>query len=273
MTPAPLLNATSLCFAYGQRAVLNDVSISVAPGELVALLGPNGSGKSTLIKTLLGLLRARGNVEWDAKPLRRWRRVDLARRVAYLPQAPSHAAGDRVIDVLRLGRAPYWRGFGLESTQDEQVVRQVASDLHLNDLLSRPMSELSGGQRQLVYVGRCLVQEPRGLLLDEPATYLDLRHQVELLQLLKKLSRERSIGVLMASHDLNLTASYADRLLVLHEGRIVAMGNRDAVLRPEILSPVYGLPMKRIDHPGGVMVVPIVTPTSPDSVAYGSAGG
>jgi len=253
-----LLHAQSLHFAYGPLRVLDDVSLDLAPGELVALLGPNGSGKSTLIKTLTGFLDTNGEVAWQGRSLRAWARADLARQVAYLPQAPSHSPGDRVVDVLRLGRSPYWGAFGVESSRDEEVVRRVASDLSLTDVLNRPMSELSGGRRQLVFVGRCLVQEPRAMLLDEPATFLDLRHQVELLRLLQKLTKEQSIGVLMASHDLNLTAAYADRLIVLHEGKIVAAGSRDDVLRAEILSPVYGVPMTRIERPGGAFVFPVV---------------
>src|SRR5213076_2350519 len=114
-------------------------------------------------------------------------------RVAYLPQSPATEPGQTVLDALRLGRSPYWSAFGLESPRDEQVVRSVSKRLGLDDLLSRPMDELSGGQRQRVFVGRCLVQEPTALLLDEPNTFLDLRHQVELCQLLRQLSKEQSI--------------------------------------------------------------------------------
>src|SRR5262249_29813120 len=151
-----------------------------------------------------------------------WTRRELARRVAYLPQSPVADAGQTVIDTLRLGRSPYWSAFGIESPRDEQVVRSVSARLGLDDLLSRPLDELSGGQRQRVFVGRCLVQEPAAMLLDEPSTFLDLRHQVELCQLLRQLAKEQSIGVLMASHDLNLAAAYANRVVVLSEGTIAA---------------------------------------------------
>src|SRR5204863_2343542 len=124
------------------------------------------------------------------------------------------------LEVLRLGRAAYWGAFGIESPRDAEIVREIATLLELGDLLNHRMDELSGGQRQRVFVGRCLVQEPAAMLLDEPSTFLDLRHQVELCALLKKLSRERNIGVLMASHDLNLAGGFCDRLMLLHDGAI-----------------------------------------------------
>jgi iron complex transport system ATP-binding protein len=171
--------------------------------------------------------------------LKHWRRKELARVVAYLPQAPAADAEQRVADVLRTGRAPYWGAFGIESERDVQVVGEVAQLLSLNDLLDRQMQELSGGQRQMVFIGRCLAQEPRALLLDEPNTYLDLKHQVELLRALKNLARERKIGVLMASHDLNLAAAFSDRLVLLEKGVIAAHGTPMEVLRADLLSRVY----------------------------------
>ncbi|HSV14726.1 MAG TPA: ABC transporter ATP-binding protein, partial [Tepidisphaeraceae bacterium] len=237
-----LLKSSSVAFAYGDRSALRGVDLTLSAGEVVALLGPNGSGKSTLIKCLLGHLPAAGTIEWDGKPLAHWTRRALARRIAYLPQSPVAEPSQTVLDMLRLGRSPYWSAFGLESPRDEAVVRSVSTRLGLDPLLNRPMDELSGGQRQRVFVGRCLVQEPAAMLLDEPSTFLDLRHQVELCQLLRQLAKEQSIGVLMASHDLNLAAAYADRVFVLSDGTVAASGGIDA-LEPEMLSRVYGVKM------------------------------
>jgi iron complex transport system ATP-binding protein len=248
------LQSSANAFAYGDRPALHGIDLALAAGELVALLGPNGSGKSTLIKCLLGHLPATGAINWDGKPITSWTRRQLARRVAYLPQSPVAETGQTVLDVLRLGRSPYWSAFGLESPRDEEVVRAVSARLGLDDLLARPMEELSGGQRQRVFVGRCLVQEPAAMLLDEPSTFLDLRHQVELCQLLKQLSKEQSMGVLMASHDLNLAAAYADRVMVLSEGAVAASGGV-SVLEPEMLSRVYGVEMVRLEGPGGAPVL------------------
>jgi ABC-type cobalamin/Fe3+-siderophores transport system ATPase subunit len=206
-TPRPdsiELIARDLSFAYGDAPVLRGVSVSLKGGEVVALLGPNGSGKSTLIRLLLGQLGSGHDVTWDTQPLRDWRPRELARQVAYLPQAPLIDPALSVQEVLRLGGAPYWGAFGLESPRDERVVIEVAALLGLGPILGRPLDQLSGGQRQRVFVGRCLVQEARALLLDEPGTFLDLRHQVEVSQLLRRLAKETGVGVLMASHDFNV---------------------------------------------------------------------
>jgi iron complex transport system ATP-binding protein len=217
---------------------------------VVALIGPNGSGKSTLIKCLLGQLAPTGEVSWDGKALAVWRRRDLARFIAYLPQSPAFEPQQRVADVLRMGRAPYWGAFGLESPKDIEVVQRTVDELHLNEWTTRRMDEISGGQRQLVYVARALIQEPHALLLDEPNTYLDLRHQVELGQLMRRLARERSLGLLVASHDLNLAAAFADRLVLLQEGAIVADGSPEQVLDPDLLTRVYGVRMERVIREG-----------------------
>jgi iron complex transport system ATP-binding protein len=250
-----LLRAADVRFSYGHRPALAGVSIELRPGELVALLGPNGSGKSTLIKCLLGHLHASGQIEWDGRPLRAWRQRELARRIAYLPQSPTYDPDHRVVDVLRLGRTPYLGALGIESEHDLAVVRDVLSMLELNDFAHRRMDQLSGGQRQRVFVGRCLVQEPRALLLDEPNTYLDLRHQIDLLKLLRRLTRERQIGILMASHDLNLAGLYADRLVLLGGGSLVAAGAANDVLTPEQIERTYGVAMDRLTLPDGRSVL------------------
>jgi iron complex transport system ATP-binding protein len=247
-----ILNATNLAFAYAAgRPVLAGVSVALAPGRVTVLLGPNGSGKSTLLRVLLGhLAPTAGDVTWSDQPLRHTRPRDLARLVAYLPQSPAFGPGQTVAEVLRAGRTPYLQAFGLESARDVDVVRRTADLLHLTDLLNRPMDELSGGQRQRAFLGRALAQEPRAFLLDEPNTFLDLRHQAELWQLLRRLAQERGLAILAASHDLNLSAAYADDLMLLHEGRIVAAGTPDEVLKSEVLSEAYGIRMQRLDRPG-----------------------
>lgn len=251
-----LLSARGLTFAYDDRPVLKDVSVALSAGQVIALHGPNGSGKSTLIRLLLGHLRGgSGTIRWLGKDLRSWRCRELARRVAYLPQWPSFDPLQRVGEVLRLGRAPYWRTFGIESARDFDIVATVAHMLELDDLLTRPMDRLSGGQRQRVFIGRCLVQEPIALLLDEPGTFLDLKHQIELGLLLKKLAGQQELGVLMASHDLNLSAAVADHIILLKDGSIVCSGAPGEVLQAEVLSRVYDVQMQRIDRPDGKPLV------------------
>jgi iron complex transport system ATP-binding protein len=253
-----LLSARDIIFAYGDRPALRGVSISLAAGEVVALIGPNGSGKSTLIKSLLGHLPASGDISWEGRPLGDWRRRDLARTLAYLPQSPRHDAGQTVGDVLRLGRAPYWGAFGLESWSDEKVVRDVANMLGLEEFLNRPVEELSGGQRQRVFIGRCLTQQPKALLLDEPNTFLDLKHQLDLCRLLRDLAREQNLAVLMASHELNVAAAYVDRMVLLSEGAVAASGTPREVLSSDALEKAYGVAVERFTGAAGnSVVVPI----------------
>lgn len=240
-----ILSATNVSFSYGARPVLRNISLSLSAGEVVALLGPNGSGKTTLIRALLGHLKPAGAIEWNGQPIRSWTRQQLARKVAYLPQTPTFQIGQTVSDVLRLGRAPYWKAFGIESQYDTDVVQRVAQTLELTDLLDRPIDLLSGGQRQRVFIGRCVVQEPLAMLLDEPNTFLDLKHQIELGKLLRKLATEQQMAVLMASHDINLAASLSQKLLLLSEGELIASGSAQDVLQPDMLSKVYGVQMQR----------------------------
>lgn len=252
----PLLTAHNLCFAYGQRPVLHDVSLELFASQVVSLIGPNGSGKSTLIKLLCGHLHGQGLITIDGTPLPKWRKRLLARRLAYLPQSPSFDPADRVQEVLRLGRACYWQAFGLESEHDLSTVQRVSDLLELTDLLDRRMDELSGGQRQRVFVGRCLVQEPAILLLDEPSSFLDLRHHVDLLKLLRKLADECQLAVFMASHDLNLAGAFSDQLLLMSEGRLTARGPADQVLQPALIEQAYGVPMLALHDGPRRMLMP-----------------
>jgi ABC-type cobalamin/Fe3+-siderophores transport system ATPase subunit len=254
---APLLAVQQLHFSYHTASTLSNVSLTLEPGQIIAILGPNGSGKSTLLKLLLGHLPCQAPILWQGRPLVNWPRRELARVVAYLPQTPTWEPAQSIADALRLGRAPYWGALGLESADDEKTLLAVAQSLELSDLLDRRMDELSGGQRQRVLFGRCLVQEPAAMLLDEPDTYLDLKHQFDLSNLLRDLARRRNMAFLLASHDLNLAASLADQIILLHQGEIAASGPPGEVLTEEILSRVYGLAMERIERAGGrVVIVP-----------------
>ncbi len=201
------MEATGVCHAYGDRVALREASVSLDAGQVVGLIGPNGSGKSTLIQALLGHVRASGRISWQGKDIRDWRLRELARLVAYLPQSPRHEPGQTVAEILRLGRAPYWGAFGLESSADERVTLEVARLLGLEELLDRPMEQMSGGQRQRVFIGRCLTQEPAALLLDEPNTFLDLKHQIALWRLLRDLADKKNLAVLLASHELNIAGA------------------------------------------------------------------
>jgi iron complex transport system ATP-binding protein len=244
---APLLHVESVRFGYGDVGVLDGVSFDLQPGAVTALIGPNGSGKSTLLLLCRGQLIGEGIIQWQGRDVQESKRRQLARTVAYLPQSPAYEPQQRVFEVLQLGRSAYWGAFGLESTDDARIVNEVAGNLALTPLLDRAMDQLSGGQRQRVFIGRCLAQQPAAMLLDEPNTFLDLKHQVELGRLIAKLAREQNIAVLMASHDLNLAGAFADRMMLLANGRLLAEGTPGQVLEPGLLSAAYGLPMRRLD--------------------------
>ena len=252
-----LLKADNLTVSLGGRVVLEGVSIDLNAGEIVTLIGPNGSGKTTLLRRVLGHIRRAGNVVWMDRPLERWRARELAKTVAYMPQSPTWEPGDRVIDVLRLGRSPHQAWLGIESAADESIVSGVATELELTELLPRPLDTLSGGQRQRVFLGRCLAQAPQAILLDEPATFLDLRHQVELYRLLRRFAEQKQLGIIMASHDLNLAAAGADRALVLKDGKSLASGLIDDVMTEPIMSRAFDLTMRRIEVDGVVQIVPV----------------
>ena len=254
--PDPILQAKNLSFSYSREPTLSDISLSLEPGQILAILGPNGSGKSTLIKVLLGHLRASGSIIWNSRPLPEWSRKTLARRLAYLPQTPTHDPAQTVRDHLRLGRAPYLKILGLESEYDIKIIEKAAQLLELTDLLPRPIDHLSGGQRQRVFLARCLIQEPSVLLLDEPNTFLDLHHQVDLLKLLRRLAHDEQLAVILASHDINLTAAFADQLILLNNGSIAAAGTPYKVLWPETLAPIYKLQVIRLDAPSGPVIFP-----------------
>jgi iron complex transport system ATP-binding protein len=254
----PLLQVQNLSFSYSpDKPTLRNISLSLEAGKILALLGPNGSGKSTLLKLLIAHLSPNsGSITLDSQPLHKIPRRQLARKLAYLPQTPSHDPAHTVLDHLRLGRAPYLPLLGLESQHDLDLIQKTSQLLDLADFLHRPIDHLSGGQRQRVFVARCLIQEPRILLLDEPGTFLDLQHQVDLLKLLKQLAKEQNLSILLASHDLNTSAHFADELILLHHGAIAAQGPPDKVLLPNILTPIYGLPLSRLETPTGPIIFP-----------------
>lgn len=242
-----VLQADHLTVRLGQHVVLNDLNFELDTGQIMALIGANGSGKTTLLRTLIGRVRFEGQILWMGQSIRDWSLRNLAKQVAYMPQSPSSDPGDRVIEVLRIGRFPHRGWMSLDHDEDEHLIREVAQELGLIDLLDRAIETLSGGQRQRVFLGRCLVQSPRVILLDEPTTFLDLKHQIDFYRLIRKLAEKRGICILMACHDLNLATTHADKVMVLKSGRLLACGNIRQVMNEKIVSEAFDMPMKRIE--------------------------
>jgi iron complex transport system ATP-binding protein len=204
------------------RTVLRGIDLAISEGEQVALLGPNGSGKSTLLRVVSGVLSpAAGRVELFGRAIDSWERGELARWVTVLPQGMELPQGFRVSEVVALGRIPHARSWFATSADDEAAVARALVDADVAELADRAVHELSGGERQRVLVALALAQEPRILLLDEPTAHLDVAHQLALIQLLERLRATRGLTVLAVLHDLNLAARFADRAVILHEGRLM----------------------------------------------------
>ncbi|MFE4259927.1 heme ABC transporter ATP-binding protein [Streptomyces sp. NPDC056883] len=254
---APLAEVTDLRVRLGGREVLAGIRLTVRAGEVLALVGPNGAGKSTLLAALSGdLPAASGEVRIDGRPVGGWPAPELALRRAVLPQSAELAFPFPVEDVVRMGRAP-WAGTGTADGDEEAVAAAMAAT-EVTGFAARPFSGLSGGERARVALARVLAQGAPLLLLDEPTAALDLRHQ----ELVLRICRDRAAagdGVVVVLHDLGLAAAYADRVAVLHDGRIAVDGPPAEVFEDGLLSRVYRQPVEVLPHPrtGAPLVVPV----------------
>jgi iron complex transport system ATP-binding protein len=237
---ASVLRARGLVAGYRGREVLHDISLEVAAGELLAVVGPNGAGKSTLLKVLGGALEPwRGAVELKDRPLKDYDRRTLARRLASLGQESACAFAFTVLEMVLMGRSPYLGALRLEGERDLRIAREALERFDLLPLAARAINEISGGERRRVFLARVLAQEPEIALLDEPTSFLDLKHVAEIFSLLTQLRAERAMAVVATLHDLNAAALYADRILLLKNGQAVSCGTPDQVLTENNLRQVY----------------------------------
>jgi ABC-type cobalamin/Fe3+-siderophores transport system ATPase subunit len=240
--------------------VLQQLSLRIADRDVVALVGPNGSGKSTLLRALGRVLRPKGGTVYlDGKSMREWPTREVARRLALLPQGPTLANDLTVEELVRLGRSPHQGILGLPTREDEDAVRWAIAETDISGMAARRMSALSGGERQRVWVAMALAQEPQVLLLDEPTTFLDLNHQLEVLDLIRYLNREHGITVVMVLHDLNQACRYARRVVMLSRGQVYADGPPSDVVSPETLREVFGVEARVLPGPDGIdlIIVPM----------------
>jgi iron complex transport system ATP-binding protein len=243
MNPA-ILHVDRLSCAYARNRVLRDLTFQVARGEVFIIIGPNGSGKTTLIKALTGLLPvSAGTVHFEDRPLAEYRRRELARCVAYVAQAAAADSPFSVRETVLMGRAPFLGVLGVEGEADLDIVRQAIAFTGLDRLADRRLSQLSGGERQRAYIARAICQQPALMLLDEPTAALDLANQMRIMDLMNRLRSDAGTTIVMVSHDINLAAMYADRILLLVKGRIRACGAPGDIIDEKLLTSAYGCPL------------------------------
>ncbi len=255
-----MLNIKNLFVSYNQREILHDVSFDVKNGEVLALIGPNGAGKSTLIRAVSGVIDARGQIQTDGKNFSNMNPMERARYIAVVPQAISLPPAFSVWETVLMGRTPYLGFLGNASKHDEELVHESLNRVNALNFAERRMGELSGGEAQRILLARALCQSTPILLLDEPTSHLDLQYQVSLLELIRKLAKENNLAILVAMHDLNLAARYADRIAVMVAGKINAIGTPKEVLKPDLIANAYCLPVQVVKHP--FLDIPMVLPDS-----------
>jgi len=254
-----MLEIKNLSARYGERPVLDQVSLEVKSGEIMVVIGPNGAGKSTLIRAASGALPgSSGSVHVAGEDLTRLSAMQRARYLAVVPQARSLPAAFTTYQSVLLGRTPYLGWLGQTRPKDHQIARRALERTQTSELSERRVGELSGGEQQRVLLARALAQDTPVLLLDEPTTHLDLQHQSSLLNLVRSLASEKRLAVLMVLHDLNLASLYADRVALLVAGRLKAIGSPQEVLTENNLSAVYHLPVHVVPHPdyGSPLILP-----------------
>ncbi|WP_109209347.1 MULTISPECIES: ABC transporter ATP-binding protein [Microbacterium] len=274
MTESHRLSAEGLTLSYGDRTIVERLDLDVPPGRITAIVGANGCGKSTLLRALARLLSPReGQVVLDGKALHGRPTKEIARTLGLLPQSPVAPEGIAVADLVGRGRHPHQKLLARWSAHDYEVVARALASTGIEDLADRSVDELSGGQRQRAWIAMALAQETDILLLDEPTTFLDVAHQVEVLDLLTDLNREHGTTIVMVLHDINLAARYSDHLFALRAGRLIASGAPDDVVTGELVRNVFDLDALVVPDPvsGSPIVLPRgrhhVSPSTPATAA------
>ena len=260
MTATHTLIAENLELGYGNRTVVENLDLQVPPGRITCIVGANACGKSTLLRSMSRLLSPRGgHVLLDGKDVHRLPAKKLARTLGLLPQSPIAPEGIVVADLVGRGRHPHQRVLSRWSREDDAAVADALAATHTTELAERSVDELSGGQRQRVWIAMVLAQQSDLLLLDEPTTFLDVSHQVEVLDLLTDLNRELGTTVVMVLHELNLAARYADHLVAVRAGEVYAAGEPSEVLTEATVRDVFGLSSRVIADPtcGKPLVLPL----------------
>ncbi|WP_445505910.1 ABC transporter ATP-binding protein [Niallia sp. 03190] len=235
-----ILSTEHLKIGYEEKIIVKDLSFDIQAGKITTIIGPNGCGKSTILKTLARIHKAKsGFVYLDGKQIHKIPTKQIAQKMAVLPQSPDAPAGLTVFDLVSYGRSPHQRGFARLSEKDKEVIEWSLQVTGLKDLMDQDVDKLSGGQRQRAWIAMAIAQETDLLILDEPTTYLDMAHQLEVLQLLKKLNKEENRTIVMVIHDLNHAARFSDRMVAMNKGTLMKEGTADEVMTSEVLKDVF----------------------------------
>lgn len=255
------LQANSISLAYGNRKIISNLSLSIPQGKISIIIGPNACGKSTLLKALARLLKpTEGTVILDGQEISTLPTKEVARRLGLLPQTPIPPQGILVADLVARGRTPHQSTFQQWSKIDENAVLDALETTQILDIAERPIDELSGGQRQRVWIAMALAQQTELLLLDEPTTFLDLPHQIDILNLLRHLNKNQKRTIVIVLHDLNIACRYADHIIAMRDGKIIAQGAPKDVVTAESILEVFNLKCEVItDHLSGMpLIIPAV---------------
>ncbi len=255
-----ILSAQNITAGYGDKEILHGVSLTIPENRISVILGSNGSGKSTLLKTFSRLLNpSSGSVTLDGKPLCCIPTKQIARSIGLLPQTSVAPEGIKVAELVARGRYPHRKLLSPLSAKDYAAIQEAMEAMKITDLADRSIEELSGGQRQRVFIALALAQQTDILLLDEPTTYLDIAYQVEILDLLKNLNKEKGTTIVMVLHDINLSTKYADYLFAMKSGRLILEGTPAELITPENIRTIYGIESVVMQDPisGTPLMVPL----------------
>jgi len=250
------LKVKNVEFSYASVPILKDICIELAASEMLGVVGPNGAGKSTLLRCIDRILKPqRGSILLDEREIKKMSMIELAKKLGYIPQSTFQVFPATVFDTVLLGRRPHvgWRS----GEKDRKKVLKALQMLNIEKFAMRDINELSGGQQQKVFIARALTQEPDVLLFDEPTSNLDIKHQLEVMEIIKSIVREKEISAIMAIHDLNLASRYADRIIMMNGGEIFSAGDSVSVLTPESIKCVYGVEAEVNHIHGRPYIVPI----------------
>ncbi|MEW9096031.1 MAG: ABC transporter ATP-binding protein [Clostridiaceae bacterium] len=244
------IKVENLSIAYDESIIVKDLNISIPKGKVTTIIGPNGCGKSTILKTIGRIMKPKsGMIYINGEDIRKLSTKDIAKKMAVLPQSPQAPGGLAVEELVAYGRYPHQKGLGNLKSQDKEIIDWALEATKISEFAHRSVDTLSGGQRQRVWIAMALAQQTDLILLDEPTTYLDLSHQLEVLELLYDLNKKQGCTIVMVIHDLNLAARFADYMIAVRSGEVISSGTPDIVMTPPVLKKTFNIDAEIVKDP------------------------